>query len=292
MGRTMKKVILMLWLLPLFSGCRFVEENVPVEAISLNQRQPLAKEKKLEATILFDLGSLEITREVNKDCLYSLELEYDKIRYTPNIQYTPAADSQQGQFDFNLHGLQRTGIRREPHTNRLRLAFADSVPLSLKITTGIGDARLSLSGIQLSQLDFDTGVGTAKISSYEPNTVICDHIRLKSGVGSLDAVGLANLNFRELEFKGGVGGANLDFSGDWKQNADIRIQVGVGGVNLNIPREIGVRVEAVKHFLSGLQLEGFNRRDDSSYSKNYDGAAIRITVRVTTGVGGLKITWI
>ena len=288
----MKKILWILCVLPLFSSCRFPEREAPVEAVSLNQNQPLGKETNLDASVRFDFGALEITREENRNRLYSLELEYDKVRYTPDIKYTLSADALHGQFYANLHGIQRTGIAKELPTNRMRLAFADSVPLRLHITTGVGDARLSLSGLQLSGLDFDTGVGSAKISTYEPNSVICDHIRLKSGVGSLDAVGLANLNFKELEFDGGVGGANLDLSGEWKQNADIRIQVGVGGVNLAVPREIGVRVEAVKHFLGGVQLEGFSQRDSYSYSKNYDTAAIRITVQVTTGIGGLKITWI
>lgn len=288
----MKKSLWLVCMLPLFSGCHFAENHLPVETASLNQSQPLGKEKNLDAAIQFDFGFLEITREEKPDRLYSLELEYDKVRYTPDIQYTPAADALRGQFHANLHGIQRTGIRRETPTNRLRLAFADSVPLSLRITTGIGDTRLSLSGIPLSRLEMEAGVGSAKISVYEPNSAICDSIRLKSGVGSLDALGLANLNFRELEFEGGIGGANLDFSGEWKQNADIRITVGVGGVNLSIPREIGVRVEDVKHFLGGVQLEGFSHRDDFSYSNNYDSAAIRITVRAATGVGGLKITWI
>jgi hypothetical protein len=115
---------------------------------------------------------------------------------------------------------------------------------------------------------------------------------LKSGIGGFDATGLGNLNFRDFEFEGGVGGANLDFSGDWKRSAEIRIQVGVGGVNLRLPREIGVRVEAEKHFLSGLHLEGFDQRDSYYYSRNYDATQIRVTVRIDTGIGGLKITWL
>jgi hypothetical protein len=144
--------------------------------------------------------------------------------------------------------------------------------------------------MKLSRLDFESGVGSAKVSAYEPNAIPCESIRLKNGVGSLEAVGLANLNFKSLEFEGGVGGANLDFTGEWRQNADIRIQVGVGGVNVRLPREIGVRVEAEKHFLSGLQLEGFINED--SLQRKLRQSSIRVTVRVTTGIGGLKITWV
>jgi len=146
----------------------------------------------------------------------------------------------------------------------------------------------------VSRLDVEGGVGGARISSYDPNPVVCDEVRLRSGVGSLEAVGLGNLNFRTLDFESGVGGANLDLSGAWKQNAEVRVQVGVGGVNLRIPRDIGVRVTAEKHFLSGLQLDNFHRdgSGDEYYSENYDKSKIRVTVVVKTGIGGFRITWI
>ena len=160
------------------------------------------------------------------------------------------------------------------------------------MNAGVGDARLSLTGMKISRIEFESGVGGAKISAYEPNTIPCEYVRLKNGVGGFDATGLGNLNFKEFEFEGGVGGANLDFSGDWKQNADIRIQVGVGGVTVRMPREIGVRVEAEKHFLSGLHLDGFDQKDSYYYSRNYNSATIKVSVRVETGIGGMKISWL
>jgi len=281
----------MICILLLLTGCGF-DDRVPIEMVSINQTQPLGKEKSLDSTIRFDVGSLEITGAQRAAQLYSFDLEYDKASYQPEIRYDSALSGENGQLFFNLQSMHRTGIRRERHNNRLRLVFSDSIPLDLKVNSGVGDARLSLSGLKLSRIAFESGVGGAKISVYEPNSVSCEYVRLRNGVGSIDAVGLGNLNFRELEFEGGVGGADLDFTGEWKQSAEIRIQVGVGGVNLRMPREIGVRVEAEKHFLSGMHLEGFNQRGSYHYSANYDGAAMRVSVRVTTGIGGFKITWI
>jgi hypothetical protein len=53
-----------------------------------------------------------------------------------------------------------------------------------------------------------------------------------------------------------------------------------------------VKVEAEKHFLSGVHLEGFSHRDSYYYSENYDKAAIKVSVRVEAGVGGLRISWL
>jgi hypothetical protein len=256
----------------------------------MNQSQPMGKEKSLSADIRFDIGSLEIAGE-KEATLYSVDLEYDKTSYQPEMHYQPPVGGGEGTFSFRLESNHKVGLRNEHH-NRLRLNLSKSIPLKLNINTGVGDARLSLSGMEIARLDLESGVGGSKLTSYEPNPVPCELIRIKNGVGSMDAVGLGNLDFHELEFEGGVGGANLDFTGTWKRDADIRVQVGVGGVTLRMPREIGVRVEAEKHFLSGLHLEGFNQRESYYYSENYDRAKVRVSVRVATGVGGFRISWI
>ena len=287
----MKKATWILCGLLVSSGCGF-DERVPIEMASMSQAQPLGNEKSLDSTIRYDIGSLEITGGEQTKDLYSYDLEYDKATYRPEVQYQEDPASEKGRLYFNLQRIHRSGVRRHRYNNRIRLAFNNSVPLSLSVNAGVGDARLSLSGMKLSRVNLEAGVGGAKIAVYEPNSIPCDYVGIKNGVGGLDAVGLGNLDFRTLEFEGGVGGANLDLTGEWKRDAEIHIKVGVGGVNVKMPRELGVKVESEKSFLSGVQLEGFNQRDSIHYSSNYDTAKIRVSVRIETGIGGLKITWI
>ena len=273
----------------IFSGCNF-DEHLPAEMVSMNQSQPLGNEKSLDSNIRFDIGSLEIKGGAKSGPLYSMYLEYDKASYTPDVNYSPEFGA--GRLSLNLETMHRGGIHRHEHGNTLRLAFNNSVPLNLDLNTGVGDARLSLSGMKIARIRFESGVGGGRMSVYEPNSIPCESILIKNGVGRIEAVGLGNLNFRELEFEGGIGGANLDFTGEWKQNADVRIQVGLGGVNLVMPRDIGVRLDAEKHFLNGVQLERFQQRDTYYYSDNYEKATIKVSVRVVAGIGGLKVTWI
>jgi hypothetical protein len=63
-------------------------------------------------------------------------------------------------------------------------------------------------------------------------------------------------------------------------------------VTVRMPREIGVKVEAEKNFLSGLHLESFNKQGSFYYSENYSKAAIKVSIDVTTGIGGIRITWL
>jgi hypothetical protein len=270
------------------AGCN-VDQRIAVEMAQMEQSRPLGSETSLQADVGMDVGALEIQGDTASN-LYVLNLEYDKASYQPEISYDPATES----LRFRLDSTHKGGIRTERRANRLQLNLTESLPIKLKVNTGVGDARLSLSRLRVNRLDVEGGVGGSKISSYEPSPVACDEIRLRSGVGSLDAVGLGNLNFRRLEFEGGVGSANLDLSGAWKQDAEIRVQVGVGSVNLRVPRDIGVKLTAEKHFLSGLQLDNFHREGstDDYYSENYTKAKIRVTVEVKTGIGAFRITWI
>ena len=272
----------------LLSACG-LEDRIPAEMVQMDQSRPLGNEASLDTDVTLDVGSIEISGESSSK-LYVLDLEYDKANYQPEINYDQAG-SREGRLSFKLESQNK--LRNQQHTNRLRLNLSDTLPVSLRINSGVGDSRLALSRLRLTRLDLEAGVGSAKLSSYEPNATICDEIRLRNGVGSLDAVGLGNLNFRRLDFEGGVGGANLDFSGAWKRDAEVRIQVGVGGVTAKIPRGIGVKITAEKHFLSGLQLDGFRREgNDDYYSENYDRSTVHITVVVQTGIGGFKVTWI
>jgi len=272
------------------SGCNF-NDRIPVEMVQTLESQPMGNESSLAARVSLDIGTLEVSGE-SAAKLYEIDLEYDKAGYAPEIDYNPGND-REGTLSLKLESLHRGGLRGERHSNRLRLNLTERIPINLQIRTGVGDARLALSKLQLNGLDLEAGVGGARLSVYEPNPVICDEIRLRNGVGSLDAVGLGNLNFRRLDFEGGVGGANLDFSGEWKQNAEVRIEVGIGGVTARIPRGVGVRLTAEKHFLSGFSLEGFRRESGEDYfSDNYDSAKVRISLVVKTGIGGFKISWI
>ena len=269
----------------LAAGC-VIEPRIPAEMVALDQSRPIAGESSLSANVRFDIGALEISAGSAPN-LYDLNLEYDKAAYNPDVHYSD------GRLAIRLEGLHEIGIHGHRQNNRLRLNLSDAIPLNLDINTGVGEARLALSRLRITRLNLEAGVGSTRLSAYDPNPAVCDEIRLRNGVGSMDAVGLGNLNFRRLDFEGGVGGAKLDFSGAWQRDAEIRLEVGVGGVSVRMPRDVGVRVIAEKHFLSGLQLDGFQREGGKDYySEKYNEKKVRVTIIVRTGIGGFSIRWL
>lgn len=287
----MKKWTWVLCILPIFSGCVF-EPNISAEMVMIHESHDYDKEKTLNAIVRLDFGALEIAGGKGMESLYAFDLEYDKSGFEPVFRYDKDPAGEEGRFSFSLPGTHSPGFRKDGFSNNLRLKFNDSISLDLEVDTEVANARLSLTGLRLSRVSFKSGVGGAKVSVYEPNPILCEFVRFENGVGSIEAVGLGNLNFREFEFEGGVGGADLDFTGDWRQDARVHIQVGVGGVHLRMPRSVGVRVETQESFLSGIHLEGFTQNGSDYYSDNYENAPVKVFMRVITHIGGFKITWI
>jgi hypothetical protein len=281
--------VLGLGLVFLSVGCQ-TQGNAPAEIVTLEQIQPAGSEESLRVQIEYDMGSLEISSN-QADNIYSLNLDYDKARFAPEIQYR-ASNGYEGSLAVKLDTNSEPGIGFNGKSNFLDLDLSNSLPVVLDITTGVGESRLSLSGMRLTRLDLSADVGGTKISVYEPNIVECEHILLKNGVGSMQAVGLGNLNFERLYIEGGVGSAHLDFSGEWRRDAEINIKVGVGGILVKMPLGIGVIIDADRHFLSGVHLDGFTKRGSLYYSEKYDESTFRVNVKVSTGIGGFRLTWI
>jgi len=65
------------------------------------------------------------------------------------------------------------------------------------------------------------------------------------------------------------------------------IHGGVGGVNLILPRDVGVRVEADSG-LGGVNAEGFNRDGDVYTNDAYGRTDVTLEIRAEVGVGGVE----
>lgn len=139
----------------LLTGACGLEERVPAQMISMDQSQPIGKEKSLTAEIRFDVGSLEVTGDTKAN-LYTMDLEYDKASYEPESRYD---SGDEGRLSFRLQSIHKAGLHSDRRGNRLRLNLTNSIPVKLDVNTGIGDTRLNLSGLKVARLEIEAGVG-------------------------------------------------------------------------------------------------------------------------------------
>jgi len=83
--------------------------------------------------------------------------------------------------------------------------------LKLKVSAGVEKPVFPCPSENI-QIDFESGVGEAKVSAYEPNAALCEYIRIKTR-GQARSYRTRKPHFRELEFEGGVAALH-DFTGD------------------------------------------------------------------------------
>ena len=126
----------------------------------------------------------------------------------------------------------------------------------------------------------------------KPNRIQCERVTIDSGVGSLKVIGLGNFGFKELTFSGGVGTAKLDFSGEWLQDGDVAIQVGIGSLELRIPSDVGAEIRTGDGFFSKCCRSGFKKKGDTYYSENLDRAGKMIRFDIQNGISNVKVRWI
>ena len=152
-------------------------------------------------------------------------------------------------------------------------------------------ADIDLGGIRLTRLAISTGASQTLIDISEPNSETMSRASMEIGAADFTVRNLGNLNTREIEIDAGIGDIELDFSGDWRQDADVSVDMGLGSLVLRFPRGLGVRLEK-DTFLTSLDSEGLVKRGDMYYSLDYDESEYQITVEVDAAFGSIRVAWV
>ncbi len=279
----------MLVLALLSSSCVVAWDNWSQEPnfVQYESREPLqAGDKVFDAHIELNVGKLEVEAG-ETGSLYDLEVHYDSNGFEPELDFQRQGET--ARLDFKLRGRNR-GTRRIEKT-RLTLRPNPQTRLRLRAETGVTESEIDFTGLPLESLRLEAGVGGTRLAMLAPNTASCEEIRISNGVGALEATGLGNFGFRKLVFEGGVGGAELDFSGAWEREAEVRIGVGVGGVHLRFPRDLGIELETVQSIFSSIDLRDFEKRGGRYRSRNFEEAAKTVRVSIAGGIGSVEIDW-
>ncbi len=238
----------------------------PLEATQERYSEPLGDASSARIELGIGVGEVNI-RAGDTAFLFDAD-----VRHVGEISYlTSEAEGvktirlrQEGSVTTTNLGL-TFGSERELFWN---VGLSARVPLDLMISGGVGENTIDLSGLQISNFNYNAGVGRNHITLPEGsyNSII------SSGVGEVN-ITLNGLVVGELTIEGGVGGTMLDLPND----APIRVQAstGLGGVNM-------------PSFLRRVSGENDNGVWES---ESYASASPteRLSIRYSGGVGGLTV---
>jgi hypothetical protein len=108
-------------------------------------------------------------------------------------------------------------------------------PMRLKVVAGAYEGSLDLSGVTLQELSIEDGAANTRVRFSSANPGQMERLRYQTGASTVSLLGLANANFKSMEFTGGAGTYSLDFSGQLRTKATARVVVGSGAVRIQVP---------------------------------------------------------
>lgn len=263
---------------------------VPVAASPVEREDKVIErtdEKNLKVNLDFGAGTIELMQGP-ADKILDATVEYEPRYVDFFVDYDKRGST--GVLDmvgeFHGHSIDTDDIR-----NEWRVQLTNAIPMSVMMDVGAAEADMDFTGLQLKDLDLDIGAADARLWWDEPNAVSLRELKIDCGASSFEMSGMGNANFEYLDFDGGVGSFELDFTGEWQQSAKANFDVGLGSLEITLPSNIGVRIHSDASFLSSTDIDRRYREvDDDVYeSDNYDDAEIRFDIRISLGMGSVDI---
>ena len=252
----------------------------PTETLTISEAAPAAGVDVTTVNITMGAGKLDI--QGGAEGLAGGSIDYNVAAWKPTV--TRGSDSlsiSQGQDKNNvsLPGQNSNVV------NDWSLKLGSS-PMALTINAGAYQGALALGGLPLRSLTIHDGASDATVSFDSPNPETMDTLTYETGASQVHLSGLANANAKVIDFTGGAGSYELDFSGELSQDVTVKVKTGVSSLRLVMPVGTAVQV-SVSGGLNDVKTSGGWTQSGDSYSQA--GSGHTITVQVDMGVGSLEL---
>ena len=252
---------------------------------TVTMSRQVENEQTLDVNVRYGAGRFSVG-PAESGVLYHMQIEYDEDVFRPLAEYEGSS------LRIGTESLgRRFRLIQDRGAGEMELALSRDVAMDLHMDFGAVRADIDLGGIHLTRLEINTGASQTQIDISEPNPETMSRANMDVGAAEFTVRNLGNLNTEVIEIDAGIGEIDLDFTGDWRQNARVSVDMGLGSLVLRFPRDLGVRL--VKDtFLTSLDSEGLVKRGDAYYSLDYDDAEYQITVDVDAAFGSIRVAWV
>ena len=286
----MKNSIKFLFLLLVGTVCAVVTLANALE--SKHREFNRTKEKELHVILDISFGSISIKRG-----------DQDKIA---SVDYSEEEDAKQKLYiSYDISG--ETGTLyiklkesthfwgddddRSDHNRHLDIKLGSNIPISFELELGAGKGDIDLTDLQVKHVKISTGASSVTMKCSKPNPIFANDISIESGVSKFTATDLSNLNFHKLKFSGGVGSYKLDFDGALRQSAEVQIEVGLGSINVYVPKTIPAKLVYDDNWLSSFNLDDdFEKTRSGVYeTSDFQEASKRLTINMESGLGSVRV---
>ncbi|MEE9443129.1 MAG: LiaF domain-containing protein [candidate division Zixibacteria bacterium] len=176
---------------------------------------------------------------------------------------------------------------------RMQLSFSQDYIWEFDLDIGGAEYDFDFSGLPIKKLNLDIGAAEGRIIFEQPNPEKIRLLNIQAGAGDFEFQGLGYANFENFEFNCGAGEVELNFDGQSSGHRKAIIDVGIGDVLIDIPRDLPVRIETDGGLLSDIKIRRAKLekvRRGVYQSPDYDDAEYSLEIEIDVGMGSAVIS--
>ncbi|HKH75238.1 MAG TPA: hypothetical protein VKA59_27965 [Vicinamibacterales bacterium] len=168
---------------------------------------------------------------------------------------------------------------------KLTVLIPLAVPIELSLNVSMGESRIDLGGLTLSDLGLDLSMGNHEVDFRQPVVDGITRLRLNTRMGNVRVENLGNARAKSVEASGRMGNLTADLGGEWKpgSEAELSFTQSMGQVNVNVPTKVRLQADV-------RDAEGKAQNVGPDADETKDPKAPVIKVRVSTSMGEGRVS--
>jgi hypothetical protein len=168
---------------------------------------------------------------------------------------------------------------------RLTVLIPPAVPIELSLNVRMGESRIDLGGLTLSDLGLDLSMGNHEVDFRTPVVDGVTRLRLSARMGNISVENLGNARAKSVDATGSMGNLTADLGGDWRpgSEAELSFTQSMGEVRVKIPTNVKLEADV-------RDADGKSRSVPRDGDETQDPKAPVIRMRVSTSMGESRVT--
>ncbi len=173
---------------------------------------------------------------------------------------------------------------------RLTLKLGTARPYKLTLEGGASESEFDLGGLPLHELSIRQGAGKMDFDFSTPNPQPMRELAVEAGAVGMEMINLVNANFAEMKLDGGAASFHLDFNGELRRDANVKLTTGVSAVTLVVRSSMPVRI-LPETVMAGLDVGDHFTRLEGAFNNPAATAGGQpvLTIRASVTLGSLRL---
>jgi hypothetical protein len=272
-----------------------------------NAQGVLSTEQKIEVDIELTMADLTVSK-ASGDRAYNIDIDYDEEHFEPLISYKvrgdygvlelsmdydePVTDHKELE-DLFKGVISNDHDKGDARQNKWNVLLTDRIPLEISAELAMGSGYLDLTDLRIDDLKLEAGLSDLTVKFDKPNPISMDRLAAEVGLGNFNLINVGNASVKQLSIEVGLGSATVNLSGPITPGLSAQLDVGLGSLELEIPKGLPVKIKCDCSFLASVDFDDFRKQGDSTYlSPGFDEDKDYVTLNMSVGLGSAKVKWV